>query len=200
MFTGLVQGTGMVRGAELRDGDLRLAIEATVLATPPALGDSISVNGVCLTVVEIEGARLSFDLSRETLDRSTLGGLRERDLVNLEAALRVGDALGGHMVSGHVDGIATVVAIEPDARAQRWYFRLPPELMRFIAPKGSICIDGVSLTVNGVGDDGFDVALIPHTLAVTTFGVRAAGDRVNVEVDLVARYLDRLLAARGVQS
>jgi riboflavin synthase len=199
VFTGLVQGTGMVRGAEWRGGDLRLVVEASVLSTPPALGDSIAVSGVCLTVVDIEGARLAFDLSRETIDRSTLGALRERDAVNLEAALRVGDALGGHMVSGHVDGIATVVAIEPDARAQRWRFALPRELMRFVAPKGSICLDGVSLTVNGVDDGGFDVAFIPHTLAVTTFGGRRVGDRINVEVDLVARYLDRLLAARGAQ-
>lgn len=196
MFTGLVQGTGMVRGAEWRGGDLRLAVEAAVLAAP-ALGDSISVNGVCLTVVAIEGARLSFDLSRETLDRSTLGALRERDVVNLESALRVGDALGGHLVSGHVDGIATVAAIEPDARAHRWRFTLPRELSRFVAEKGSICLDGVSLTVNGIDADGFDVALIPHTMAVTTFGSRKVGDRVNVEIDLVARYLDRLLAARG---
>ena len=197
MFTGLVQGTGMVRGAEFRGGDLRLVVEAAVLSPPPALGDSIAVNGVCLTVVEMEGARLAFDLSRETLDRSTLGALRERDQVNLEPALRVGDALGGHMVSGHVDGVATVASIEPDARAQRWRFAMPAALMRFVAPKGSICLDGVSLTVNGVDASGFDVAFIPHTLAVTTFGARRVGDRVNVEVDLVARYLDRLIAARG---
>lgn len=196
MFTGLVQGTGMVCGAEWRGGDLRLVVEAAVLAAS-ALGDSIAVNGVCLTVVAMEGARLSFDLSRETLERSTLGALRERDVVNLESALRVGDALGGHLVSGHVDGIATVAAIEPDARAHRWRFTLPPELSRFVAAKGSICLDGVSLTVNGVDADGFDVALIPHTMAVTTFGSRRVGDRVNVEIDLVARYLDRLLAARG---
>lgn len=196
MFTGLVQGTGVVRGAEWHGGDLRLVVEAAVLAAP-ALGDSIAVNGVCLTVVAMEGARLSFDLSRETLERSTLGALRERDVVNLESALRVGDALGGHLVSGHVDGIATVAAIEPDARAHRWRFTLPPELSRFVAAKGSICLDGVSLTVNGVDADGFDVALIPHTMAVTTFGSRRVGDRVNVEIDLVARYLDRLLAARG---
>lgn len=195
MFTGLVQGTGVVRGAEWHGGDLRLVVEAAVLAAP-ALGDSIAVNGVCLTVVAMEGARLSFDLSRETLERSTLGALRERDVVNLESALRVGDALGGHLVSGHVDGIATVAAIEPDARAHRWRFTLPPELSRFVAEKGSICLDGVSLTVNGVDADGFDVALIPHTMAVTTFGSRRVGDRVNVEIDLVARYLDRLLAAR----
>ena len=196
MFTGLVQGTGVVRGAEWHGGDLRLVVEAAVLAAP-ALGDSIAVNGVCLTVVAMEGARLSFDLSRETLERSTLGALRERDVVNLESALRVGDALGGHLVSGHVDGIATVAAIEPDARAHRWRFTLPPELSRFVAEKGSICVNGVSLTVNGVDADGFDVALIPHTMAVTTFGSRRVGDRVNVEIDLVARYLDRLLAARG---
>lgn len=195
MFTGLVQGTGVVRGAEWHGGDLRLVVEAAVLAAP-ALGDSIAVNGVCLTVVGMEGARLSFDLSRETLERSTLGALRERDVVNLESALRVGDALGGHLVSGHVDGIAAVAAIEPDARAHRWRFTLPPELSRFVAEKGSICLDGVSLTVNGVDADGFDVALIPHTMAVTTFGSRRVGDRVNVEIDLVARYLDRLLAAR----
>lgn len=198
MFTGLVQGTGMVRGAEWRGGDLRLVVEAAVLVEP-ALGDSISVNGVCLTVVAMEGARISFDLSRETLDRSTLGALRERDVVNLESALRVGDALGGHLVSGHVDGIATVAAIEPDARSHRWRFTLPSELSRFVAEKGSICLDGVSLTVNNVDADGFDVALIPHTMAVTTFGSRKVGDRVNVEIDLVARYLDRLLAVRGSQ-
>lgn len=193
MFTGLVQGTGVVRGAEWHGGDLRLVVEAAVLAAP-ALGDSIAVNGVCLTVVAMEGARLSFDLSRETLERSTLGALRERDVVNLESALRVGDALGGHLVSGHVDGIAAVAAIEPDARAHRWRFTLPPELSRFVAEKGSICLDGVSLTVNGVDADGFDVALIPHTLGATNLADRKPGERVNLEADVLGKYVQKYLA------
>mgnify|MGYP000727001616 CR=1 FL=1 len=174
MFTGLVQGTGVVRGAEWHGGDLRLVVEAAVLAAP-ALGDSIAVNGVCLTVVAMEGARLSFDLSRETLERSTLGALRERDVVNLESALRVGDALGGHLVSGHVDGIAAVAAIEPDARAHRWRFTLPPELSRFVAEKGSICLDGVSLTVNGVPTRG-DRVVLYALLPDGGFGTEVSGD------------------------
>ncbi|MBS0398768.1 MAG: riboflavin synthase, partial [Proteobacteria bacterium] len=157
------------------------------------IGDSISVQGVCLTVVEREDQRFEADVSRETLLRTTLSRLGPGDPVNLEPALRAGDALGGHLVSGHVDGIGRLVSMHADARSRRMEFELPKELMRFVAAKGSICLDGVSLTVNSVQERRFDVNIIPHTLAVTSLGSRGVDDQVNVEIDLIARYLDRLL-------
>jgi riboflavin synthase len=195
MFTGIVQATGRVADAEKRGGDLRLIIEAPDFGCadiPP--GDSISVSGCCLTVTEAASGTLAFDVSNETLSLTTLGGLRAGDRVNLEPALRLSDRLGGHLVSGHVDGVGTIVAIEADARSQRWTIEVPAALARYIAPKGSICVDGASLTVNAVAGKRFEVNLIPHTVAATTFGERRMGDRVNLEVDLLARYLERLLA------
>jgi riboflavin synthase len=193
MFTGLVQALGTVIALESRGGDARLVLDAGAWPLDDvALGDSIAVSGACLTVVAREPARLAFDLSNETLACTTLGARVPGDRVNLEKALRFADRLGGHLVSGHVDAVAAVLAIEPDARAQRWRFALPPSLARYVAAKGSICVDGVSLTVNAVGAGHFEVALIPHTIEVTSFRDRRAGDRVNLEVDLVARYLERL--------
>jgi riboflavin synthase len=193
MFTGIIQSTGSVVRAEARGGDLRF-----IIATPQfglgdvAIGDSIAVSGCCLTVVAIEGDALAFDVSNETLSLTTLGDLRQGHRVNLEKALRLSDRLGGHLVSGHVDGVSTVAAIEPDARSQRWRIAVPRELMRYIAAKGSVCVDGVSLTVNAVRDESFEVNLIPHTVAATTFGDRCIGDRVNLEIDMLARYVERL--------
>lgn len=193
MFTGIVTATGTLAHRETRGGDLRLVIAAPELdradVTP---GDSISVSGCCLTVVAIEGATLAFDVSNESLALTTLGGLGVGDPVNLELALRLADRLGGHLVSGHVDGMGTIVAIDADARSQRWTIEAPTALARYIAAKGSVCVDGVSLTVNAVDGDRFGVNLIPHTVATTTFRARRVGDRVNLEIDLVARYLERL--------
>ncbi len=155
-------------------------------------GDSIAVAGVCLTALDIDAARFAADVSNETLALTTLGRLPAGAAVNLEKALRLSDRLGGHLVSGHVDGVGTVVAIEGDARSQRWTFAAPVALARYIAVKGSVCVDGASLTVNAVDGARFAVNLIPHTQAVTTFGQRRVGDAVNIEVDLIARYAERL--------
>lgn len=177
-----------------KGGDIELGIDAPELdAARTALGDSISVQGVCLTVTRKEGSRFFADVSRETLAKTTLGKLAPGSSVNLEPALRAGDALGGHMVSGHVDAVGMLVTLAQDARSWRMEFELPAPLIRFVASKGSICLNGVSLTVNQVRDRCFDVNIIPHTLAVTTLGELEAGDGVNVEIDLIARYLDRLL-------
>jgi len=193
MFTGIIQSTGRVTRSEPRGGDLRFTLGAPDFdATDVALGDSIAVSGCCLTVVEREGDTLAFDVSNESLALSTLGALGVGDRVNLEKALRLSDRLGGHLVSGHVDGTGSIASIEPDARSQRWRIAAPHELMRYIAAKGSVCVDGVSLTVNAVDGNEFEVNLIPHTVAHTTFGDRHAGDRVNLEVDMLARYVERL--------
>ena len=199
MFTGIVETTGHLTRIEPRGGDVRLVIDAGALGLADvAIGDSIAVSGVCLTVIEMDGNAFAVDVSSETLSRTSLGALNVGTRVNLEKAMRLSDRLGGHLVAGHVDGLAHVVAIEPDARSQRWTFELPPELARYAAPKGSIAIDGVSLTINEVDGRRFGVNLIPHTIDVTTLGDRKVGDAVNIEVDLVARYVERLFAERGV--
>ncbi len=199
MFTGLVEGVGQVLALEPRGGDLRLRIGVGTLPfADVALGESIAVSGVCLTVVEFDAASFAADASNETLALTTLGGLAVGHAVNLERAMRPTDRLGGHLVSGHVDGIGRVLSVHADARAQRWRFAAPAPLLKYIATKGSICVDGVSLTVNAVDDAGFDVALIPHTVSHTAFAGTAVGDAVNLEVDLVARYVERLLSAREV--
>jgi riboflavin synthase len=194
MFTGIVLGTGRVISIEETGGDLQLGIDAAVL--DPArlnVGDSVCVQGVCLTVTRRDGAGFYADVSRETLSKSTLGILSRGSRVNLEPSLRAGDALGGHMVSGHVDAVGRLTAEHRDGRSWRMEFELPNPLMRFVAPKGSICIDGVSLTVNQVGGRRFDVNVIPHTREVTTLGSLGPDAGVNIEIDLIARYLDRLL-------
>jgi riboflavin synthase len=198
MFTGIVQAVGKVTMAEARGGDLRLGVDVGALArrVEPArlaIGESIAVNGVCLTVVECDGGRLLADVSRETLDLTTLGRLQKGHSVNLEAALRVGDPLGGHLMSGHVDGVAEVTGVHHEARSLRVLVRAPAALARFIAPKGSVALDGVSLTVNEVDGRQFGVNLIPHTMAQTTFGGLATGSQLNLEVDLLARYVQRAL-------
>jgi riboflavin synthase len=158
------------------------------------VGDSICVQGCCLTVTARAPGRFAADLSRETLARTTLGALAVGAAVNLEPALRAGDVLGGHLVSGHVDGIARVTSVESDARSRRVTIAVPPELTRYIAAKGSVTVEGVSLTVNEVADSSFGVNIIPHTQAVTTLGKLTAGAQVNLEVDQLARYVERLLA------
>jgi len=198
MFTGIVQAVGHLVERERRGADARLVIDAATLdLSDVALGDSIAVAGVCLTVVAIDATRWVADVSAETLARTTLGELAVGARVNLEKALRLADRLGGHLVSGHVDGVGRIVRVDfapadGSGASQRWTFSLPPALARYVAVKGSICVDGTSLTVNTVDADSFGVTLIPHTLAVTTFGARKVADAVNVEVDLMARYVERL--------
>lgn len=197
MFTGLIEGVGRVLAVEPRGGDARLRIEVGSLPfADVAIGESIAVSGVCLTVVEFDAMSFVADASTETLALTTLGGLGVGRAVNLERAMRPTDRLGGHLVSGHVDGVGRVQQVWPDARAQRWRFTAPASLLRYVAVKGSICVDGVSLTVNAVDDAGFEVALIPHTVAHTAFASTQVGDAVNLEVDLVARYVERLLNSR----
>lgn len=195
MFTGIVVDVGRVAGRETRGGDLRLTIApARLEASGMQVGESVSVQGCCLTVTAFAGGGFCADLSRETLSLTTLGGLEVGAHVNLEPALRAGDALGGHLVSGHVDAVARVTNVAVDARSRRLTIAAPPELMRYVARKGSVTIDGVSLTVNEVADASFGVNVIPHTLTVTTLGALVSGSAVNLEVDQLARYVERLLA------
>jgi len=194
LFTGIVQDLGTIVKREERAGDVRLSIAFKELDEARARpGDSICVQGCCLTVTARAGRTFAADLSRETLALTTLGGLAAGAAVNLEPALRAGDVLGGHLVSGHVDGIAHVTGVAADARSRRLTIAVPPELARYIARKGSVTVDGVSLTVNDVAAAGFGVNIIPHTQAVTTLGALVPGGAVNLEVDQLARYLERLL-------
>lgn len=194
MFTGIIEGVGRISARDAIGGDARLTIEVGSLPFDAvALGESIAVNGTCLTVIDFDARSFQADASTETLALTTLGRLPVDAPVNLERAMRPTDRLGGHMVSGHVDGIGAVAAITDDARAQRWRFTAPEDLLRYIARKGSICVDGVSLTVNEVDATGFAVALVPHTVSHTAFSATRVGDAVNLEIDLVARYVERLL-------
>ena len=193
MFTGIVAATGKLLSTKSFDGDLRIRFEVPAsLMMDSKIGDSISISGVCLTMLEPDASGFSADVSVETLDKTSLGSRRAGDRVNLELAMRASDRLGGHLVSGHVDGLAKLVSRTADARSERFLFETDRGLARYIAPKGSACLDGVSLTVNEVDDNRFSICIIPHTLAVTTLGDLAVGGKVNLEVDLVARYLDRL--------
>jgi len=194
MFTGIIQAVGEVRSLEPRGGDVRLTLGTGLLAIGDVtLGDSIAVNGVCLTVVVLDGPQFAADVSRETLSLTTLGDLRTGSQVNLEKALTLSTPLGGHLVSGHVDGMGEVLERRQDARSWRFRIQAPAELARYIAHKGSICVDGTSLTVNEVEGRIFDLNIVPHTIAETIIGGYAVGSRVNLEVDLVARYLERLI-------
>lgn len=194
MFTGIVASTGTLKSIDMIGGDSRLHISCSGLGLESAQsGDSISVSGACLTMLEPDATGFFADVSQETLSVTTLGQLRQGQAVNLELALSLEARLGGHLVTGHVDGKATLVSRRPDARAERFEFEAPPQLARYIAKKGSACLDGVSLTINGVDGPKFSVCLIPHTLEITTLGRLTPGDEVNLEVDLIARYLERLM-------
>jgi riboflavin synthase len=195
MFTGIVAAIGRIERVEPRPQGLRLEIDAAALDTDDvAVGDSIAVNGCCLTVVALRGRRFDVDVSQETIDCTA--GLGTPGEVNLEKSLRLADRLGGHLVSGHVDGVGEVVAFDPAGESHRLVVRAPAELARYVARKGSIAVQGVSLTVNRVDGAQFEINLIPHTLAVTTLKHLVRGARVNLEVDLLARYAERLLGAR----
>jgi riboflavin synthase len=194
MFTGLIQAVGEIVAVEPVGGDARLRIDTGGLDLAGAgLGDSIAVNGVCLTAVEFSPGGFVADVSQETLSLTTLGNARQGLRVNLEPALTLATPLGGHLVSGHVDGIGRLLSMDPDARSTRMEFEVPIELSRYVARKGSITIDGTSLTVNAVEGEKFSVNIVPHTLERTIMGGYTAGAHVNLEVDLVARYLERLL-------
>lgn len=194
MFTGIIQSVGEVRRLEPRGGDVRITIGTGQLPlSQAALGDSIAVNGVCLTAVTLAVDAFAADVSRETLALTTLGDLTPGSPVNLEPALTLATPLGGHLVSGHVDGVGRVLERQEDARSWRLRIAAPAGLARYIAHKGSICVDGVSLTVNAVDGACFELNIVPHTLAQTIIARYQAGTRVNLEVDLIARYLERLL-------
>lgn len=197
MFSGIVADIGIIKRAEDREGGLRLSVATEALGMEDVqLGDSIAVNGVCLTVVKLEGNTFTVDVSRETLD-CTVGLDRQGGHVNLEKALRLSDRLGGHLVTGHVDGVGEVVAFNDIGESWRLVVRAPHQLAKYIAVKGSITINGVSLTVNRVAGDEFEVNLIPHTLEVTTLNELKAGAKVNLEIDLIARYVERMMAAEA---
>lgn len=199
MFTGIITALGTVRAIEpIGDGkDMRLIITAPWPDTKDiALGASIACSGCCLTAVELGQDWFAVDASAETLSRTTMGRWTVGCHVNLERSLKVGDELGGHIVSGHVDGVGQAVSATPENGSTRWVFRVPPDLSRFIAEKGSIAIDGVSLTVNAVQGDTFGVNIIPHTASVTGFGTLKPGDAVNLEIDMLARYVARLAEAQ----
>jgi riboflavin synthase len=194
MFTGIILAKGRVASLTERGGDLELGVDAAGLDMARiAIGDSVCVQGVCLTVTRKQDGCFFADVSRETMAKTTLGRLKVGSSVNLEPSLRAGDPLGGHLVSGHVDAVGNLRRVDRDARSWRLEFELPPSLTRFVAAKGSICLNGVSLTVNKVEGLRFDVNIIPHTHAVTTLGELRAGDEVNVEIDVVARYLEKLM-------
>jgi len=196
VFTGIIKAKGTIGAIEKRGGDVRLRVTTPELPwSEYEIGDSIAVDGVCLTAVRLLENGFDTDVSVETLDVTTLKQLGVGDTVNLEPALRVGDALGGHLVSGHVDGIGRMTAREDDARSIRMTFEVPGELSRYIARKGSVCVDGVSLTINEVSGNTFGLNIIPHTAEVTTMGAYEAGTAVNIEVDLLARYIERMLGS-----
>jgi riboflavin synthase len=197
VFTGIVRELGTVEAVDGGEEGVRLRVRAPGTAEAARVGDSVSINGVCLTATEIDDGVLSFDAVLETLSRSTLGHLRPRLAVNVEPALRAGEPLGGHIVQGHVDGVGRVRAVAPEGEGVRLEIDAAPELLRYCVEKGSITVDGVSLTVADLREDGFAVALIPHTLEVTTLGSLEGGDDVNLEVDVLAKYVERLLVDRN---
>ena len=198
MFTGIIQSVGYIQSLQKTGGDVRLSIDVNGLPMHDVeLGESIAVSGVCLTVVAFDANYFAADVSNETLSRTTLGTLVVGGKVNLERALMASSRIGGHWVSGHVDGVASVQSIVDDARSQRWRFAADKALLRYIAEKGSVAVNGVSLTVNQADFEGFEVNLVPHTIEHTNFSALAKASPVNIEVDLMARYVERLMQFNG---
>jgi riboflavin synthase len=193
LFTGLVEEKGNVASITQADGAAEITIDASVVHVDAAIGDSIAINGCCLTVVKINENQLTFEAGSETLSRTNLGELQSGSPVNLERALAVGQRMGGHYVSGHIDALATVDQRNDDGQWAEFWFKVPPELTKQMASKGSVAVDGISLTLVNVEADRFSVALIPHTLDVTTLGSRSVGDTVNIETDLLAKYVQQQL-------
>jgi len=199
MFTGIIASIGKVESVQAKGGDIRLQVATQNLdLSDVKLGDSVANNGVCLTVIAMTQGSLSFDVSRESLDRTSLANIKAGFEINLEKALAVGDRLGGHFVSGHVDGLGKVITKQESARSVQFRFEVPLGLERYIAEKGSICIDGTSLTVNKVENNWFEVNIIPHTMQQTIMKSYRVGTQVNLEVDLIARYLERLLPKQAI--
>jgi riboflavin synthase len=197
VFTGIVRELGRVTAVDGGADGVRLEVEAPETAAAAGLGDSVALDGVCLTVTAVGDGRMSFDAVPETLRRTALGGLAPGDGLNVEPALRVGEPLGGHYVQGHVDAVGRVRSTEPEGDGRRIWVDAPSEVLRLCVEKGSIAVQGVSLTVAALDDEGFAVALIPHTLEVTTLGALAPGDAVNLEADVLAKYVERLVGARA---
>jgi riboflavin synthase len=196
MFTGIIRELGRIAAIDATSDGARIVVEAPATAGDAKAGDSVAVNGVCLTVTESANGSLAFDAVPETLRRSSLGALAPGERVNVEPALRAGEPLGGHYVQGHVDGVGEVRGSEPEGDGRRVWIDVPAELRRYFVEKGSVALEGVSLTVAELDDTGFAIALVPHTLAVTTLGLLAPGDRVNIEVDVLAKYVERLVAPK----
>jgi riboflavin synthase len=196
MFSGIVTEVGTVKAFEGNTEAASLTIEASPAFSDVAMGESIAVNGVCLTVVDHRESTFTLDVSPETLRATNLGALRPGDGVNLERSLCLNDRIGGHLVSGHVDGVGRITDIRPEANALHYDLQVPKDLMRYIVPKGSIAVDGISLTVVACGRDGFQVTIIPHTAAVTTIGRKTLGATVNLECDMIGKYVERALQAR----
>jgi len=194
VFTGIVRERGHVAAIDGTDKGVRLVLEAPSTSRGAAIGDSIAVSGVCLTVTAAENGSLAFDAVPETLRRSSLASLSTGDAVNLEPALRAGDPLGGHYVQGHVDAVGGIRSVEPEGDGRRMWIDAPPDVVRYLVEKGSVAVDGVSLTVADLDEHGFAVALVPHTLSETTLGDRGPADAVNLEVDVLAKYVERLAA------
>ena len=201
MFTGIVAAVGTVESIDMGDGEGRFRFATGKLPLERVrLGDSIAVNGCCLTVIEFDDAGFSADLSRETIDRTSMADRQAGDRVNLERALALGEELGGHLVTGHVDGVGTVRELRPDGDSLRLTIEAPAAIARYIAAKGSVCVDGTSLTVNDVDGNVFGMMIVPHTQSETVIGDYEPGTRVNIEVDIIARYLERLLQYTGDSS
>jgi riboflavin synthase len=198
MFTGLVEEVGLLTSMESGEM-LRLKISADRVTADTRAGDSVSVNGACLTVGDVEGRTLTFFAMPETLRRTALGGLREGSAVNLERAMASGDRFGGHIVQGHVDGIGEVLGVRPEGEAEIWEFRAPGAVLRYCVEKGSICVDGISLTIVSVGADTFTVSILPQTRANTNLRVLSVGDKVNLEADVIGKYVERLLEPRVIE-
>jgi riboflavin synthase len=196
VFTGIVRERGRVASVDGDGNGIRIRLEAPLTAGEVAIGDSVSLNGCCLTVVETADGTLAFDAVPETLARSSLEGLEAGSELNVESALRAGDPLGGHYVQGHVDDVGTVRSVEPEGEGRRIWIDAPPEVLRYCVEKGSVAVDGVSLTIAGLDETGFAVALIPHTLSATTLGTLEPGARVNLEADVLAKYVERLVEVR----
>lgn len=192
MFTGIIEEMGELVSFDLDGDSARLTVKAPLVSSDAVHGASIAVNGACLTAVDVKDDAFTADVMHETLERSTLGGLRTGEMVNLERAVRASDRLGGHIVQGHIDGVGEVQSRTPGERWDVVRIGLPPELARYVVEKGSIAVDGVSLTVSGLGRDWFEVSLIPTTLDLTTLGLRKPGEWVNLEVDVIAKYVERL--------
>ena len=196
MFTGIVRERGTVVTADATEAGRRLVVEARAIASETVIGDSVSVDGVCLTATDVVDGRVTFDAVPETLSRTTLGRLGPGDEINVEPALRAGEPLGGHYVQGHIDGVGRVRALDREGDSLRVTIEAPAELLRYCVEKGSVAVQGVSLTIAELHDDAFAVALVPHTLEVTTFGTVAIGDELNIEVDVLAKYVERLVSPR----